>query len=365
MADNVEQTRKLTASPARSARLRLDTFNGNILRLLIAVIAIFAVMSLARPDVFFRLQNIQSMAFQMSEIGVLAIAIAVTMLTGGIDLSIVSTANLAGIIAGLVLTAAIPDDPTGGQVALGMALAIGAALAVGFGAGMFNGLIIAWFEMAPILATLGTMLIYKGIGTAITKGTTVFGVVQSQFIGNGKVLGIPFPLIILLVVAVLVSLYLRRTRVGLRTYMLGTNPIAARYSGINNRAVLMKTYILSGLLAAVAGIIILGRTNAANVDFGAPYVLLSILVAVLGDVDPYGGSGTILGVLLALIGVQFLSTGVNMLLFRSSGANFFKEFSWGALLLLVLVVNYFSHHRQMRPTESAAEPAEPGVQSPA
>lgn len=363
MADKMEHTQNVVAAPAR--RLRLDNVNGNLLRLLVAVVAIFAIMSIARPETFLTVQNIQSMAFQTSEIGVLAIAIAVTMLTGGIDLSIVSTANLAGIIAGLVLTAAIPDDPTGGQVALGMTLAIGAALGVGLVAGAFNGLIIGWFDMAPILATLGTMLIYKGIGTAITKGSTVFGVTQSQFIGNGKVLGVPFPLIILLVVAVLVSLYLRRTRVGMRIYMLGTNPTAARYSGINNRAVLMNTYIISGLLAAIAGIIILGRTNAANVDFGAPYVLLSILVAVLGDVDPYGGSGTILGVMLALIGVQFLSTGVNMLLFRSSGANFFKEFSWGALLLIVLVVNYFSHQRQMRPAASSAEPAEPGTQSPA
>jgi len=131
-------------------------------------------------------------------------------------------------------------------------------------------------------------------------------------------------------------------------YLIGSNPTAARFSGINNRRVLLISYVIAGVLASIAGIVILGRTNAANVDFGAPYVLLSILIAVLGDVDPYGGSGTILGVLIALVGVQFLSTGVNMLLFRSSGANFFKEFTWGALLLVVLVVNYYSRHRQAR-----------------
>jgi len=332
--------------------------NGNIVRLLLAVIIIFVAMSLLRPDAFLKVRNMQSMAFQASEIGVLAIAIMVTMLSGGIDLSIVSTANLSGIVAGLILGAMVTPDSAPGQVALGMAVAIGAALLVGFACGAFNGLTVAVLGFPPILATLGTLLAYKGLGTAITKGTTIFGVAQSQFIGNGLIgKTVPVPLIILIVVALIMAVILGKTRFGLRLYMLGTNPTAARFSGINNRRVLWTSYVMSGVLAAIAGIIILGRTNAANVDFGGPYVLLSILIAVLGDVDPYGGSGSVWGVLLALVGVQFLSTGVNMLLFQSSGANFFKEFSWGALLLIVLLVNYYSHRAQQRRLMPVAETA--------
>ncbi|MGD2049331.1 MAG: ABC transporter permease, partial [Chloroflexota bacterium] len=188
----------------------------------------------------------------------------------------------------------------------------------------------------------------KGIGTGISKGSTIFGIQESQFIGNGTLLSIPFPLIVLFVIAIVVTIILRRTRYGLRLYMLGTNPTASRFSGINNRQILMRTYIISGVLASIAGIIILGRTNGANVDFGASYILLSILIAVLGGVDPYGGSGTVIGVMFALVALQFLSTGLNMLLFRSSGANFFKEFAWGALLIIVLLVNFFSHRRKER-----------------
>jgi simple sugar transport system permease protein len=321
---------------------------GNIVRLALTVIVIFVLLGIAKPEDFLTLRNMKSMALQASEIGVLAIAITLAMLSGGIDLSVVSTANLAGIIAGLVLGALVPPESAAGTVAGGMVSALAAALAVGLACGVFNGFLIAVLELPPILATLGTLLIYKGIGTGITRGTTIFGIDQSQFIGNGELVGIPVPLIILAVVAVVIAIVLNRTRFGLRLYMLGTNPVASRFSGIDNRRVLITTYIVSGVLASVAGIIILGRTNAANVDFGGPYVLMAILVAVLGDVDPYGGSGRVLGVILALVALQFLSTGFNMLLFRSSGANFFKEFAWGGLLLLVLLLNWYSRLREQQ-----------------
>ncbi len=355
MADQTTSKTNMLAPDGLRAFLRGGA-NGNVVRLLVAVIVILVALSLLRPDTFLKVRNMQSMAFQSSEIGVLAIAIMITMLSGGIDLSIVSTANLSGIVAGLVLSAMIPADATGGQVALGLAAGIGAALMVGAICGAFNGLLVARFGFAPILATLGTLLAYKGLGTAITKGTTIFGVAQSQFIGNGLIARtVPVPLVILIGVVLIIALILGKTPFGLQLYMLGTNPTAARFSGINNRRVVWVSYVMSGMLASIAGIIILGRTNAANVDFGGPYVLLAILIAVLGNVDPYGGSGSVWGVLLALVGVQFLSTGVNMLLFQSSGANFFKEFAWGLLLLIVLVVNYFSHRAQNRGVMPAAE----------
>ncbi|UCG26320.1 MAG: ABC transporter permease [Chloroflexota bacterium] len=352
-----EQVDNLDKSLTGRIRTGIKNIDGNVMRLWIAVIVILILLGLARPDTFLTWRNMQSMAFQASEIGILSIAIMVSMLSGGIDLSIVSTANLAGILAGLILTAMVPADAGGGTVALAMTLAIVAAVFTGFLAGAFNGFLVAVMGMPPILATLGTLLMYKGIGTGISKGSTIFGIQQSQFIGNGTILSIPFPLILLVAIAIVISIILNRSRFGLRLYMLGTNPIASRFSGINNRQILMRSYVISGMLAATAGIVILGRTNGANVDFGGSYILLSILIAVLGGVNPYGGSGTVIGVMLALVALQFLSTGFNMLLFRSSGANFFKEFSWGALLIIILVVNYFSHKRRERKAalESSAE----------
>lgn len=350
MSDTISDTsvEEQTRPAERPRVIDLLTADGNVLQLFIIVILIFVGMSLLRPDRFPTFQNMRSMAFQSSEIGILTIAIAVTMLTAGIDLSINSTANLAGILAGLVLTHFVPADPTGMQVAMGVTAAIAVALGTGLIGGLFNGFLVAYIGITPILATLGTLTLYAGIATAITEGSTVFGIPAFQVIGNGTVVGIPIPLIILIAVAVVISILLNRTSFGLKVYMLGTNPTAARYSGIDNKRILLWTYIISGVLASIAGIVILGRTNSANVDFGGSYILLAILIAVLGGIDPYGGSGKVSGVVLAVIALQLLSTGLNMLLFRYSGSNFFKEFAWGALLLIVLVLNYYRQKRQAR-----------------
>ncbi len=318
---------------------------GNILRLLIIVVLLFALFSLLRPDTFPTGRNMRSMVFQASEIGILALGVALTMLTGGIDLSINSTANLTGILAGLVLTALVPEDAGAAQIAFAVVLALIVGTLTGLLCGLFNGFLVAVVEIPAILATLGTLILYEGIGTAITEGASVFGQEALNFVGSGDVLGIPVPLILLLAATALLTFVLNSTRYGFEVYLLGTNPLAARFSGINNTSVLIRTYAISGLLSALAGIVILGRTNAAAVDFGGSYVLLAVLIAVLGGIDPYGGSGRLVGVLLALIALQFLSTGLNMVLFQLSGANFFKEFAWGALLLLVLLMNYYIDKR--------------------
>jgi simple sugar transport system permease protein len=343
---NVQSSPAAPTASGLSLGQRLD---GTALRLFVIVIALFALFSLLRPDAFPTARNLQSMAFQASEIGILAIAVALTMLTGGIDLSINSTANLTAILAGLILTN-LGATPEGAPIAIILAFLI--ALIIGPLCGAFNGWLIAYVGLPPILATLGTLTLYQGIGTVITKGAAVFGIPQFQFIGNGEIIGIPFPFLIFLLIAALIGVVLNGTKYGFEVYMLGTNPVAARFSGINNRRVLMRTYIISGLLSALAGLVILGRTNAARVDFGESYILLSIMICVLGGISPSGGRGRIFGVVLALIALQFLSTGMNMALFQSSGANFFKEAAWGATLLIVLLVEYFAARgRRRKPGE--------------
>jgi simple sugar transport system permease protein len=346
---NLQRTEAPANAPARLSIGNLLPRDGAIIRLLIIVVALFVIFSLIRPDSFPTARNAQSMALQASEIGILAVAVALTMLTGGIDLSINSTANLTGILAGSILTAmAMPGAPPE-QAGLAIALAVVVSLAVGLLCGAFNGFLIAYVGIPPILATLGTLTLYQGIGTVITRGAAVFGQERLVYLGNGQLLGIiPVPLAIFLITAAVVGFVLNRTRFGFEVYLLGTNPKASRFSGINNRGVLMRTYIISGILSALAGLLILGRNNAARVDFGESYILLAIMICVLGGIDPAGGFGRIIGVVLALVALQFLSTGLNMALFEQSGANFFKEFAWGATLLLVLLLNYFSNNRRRR-----------------
>jgi simple sugar transport system permease protein len=162
------------------------------------------------------------------------------------------------------------------------------------------------------------------------------------------------PLLIFALAAIFFALLLNRTAFGLRLVLLGTNPTAARFSGINSQRVLIWTYVLSGVLAAIAGIIFLGRNNSAKSDYATSYVLQAILVAILGGVNPYGGFGRVGGVVLAVLGLQFLSTGFNMLLLTYSGSNFFKEFAWGLLLLLVMVIDALP--RRSKPTQPVDTP---------
>jgi simple sugar transport system permease protein len=331
---------------------RLVTRDGNLTRLFIIMVSIFVIMSIARPDRFPTLQNFSSMSFQLSEIGILTIAVTLAMLTGGIDLSINAVANLSAILAAIVLTRLIPAEPSSAQIYQFILLALAVSIVTGILCGLLNGLLIAHVGITPILATLGTLTLFTGFAVVITKGTAVYGVPdQFLYLGNGSYLGIPVPLIIFAILALIVEIILSRTGFGFKIYMIGSNPTASRFSGLNNRSILVRTYVLSGLLSALAGIVILARTNSSNPDYGGSYVLQAILTAVLGGISVSGGFGKVSGLILAIISLQFLSTGLNMLLFQYSGANFFKEFAWGLLLILFMVINYLSEiRRRMRVT---------------
>ncbi len=323
--------------------------DGNLVRLFIACVSVFVIMSLLRPAVFPTVENFRSMGNQFPEIGILAIAIMITMLTGGIDLSVVSVANLAGVLAALFIRNFIPSDAPPGMVAVGLVVAVVLALIVGALCGLINGLLIARVRLTPILATLGTMTLYTGVNVVITRGNAVFAEDRLTFIGNTYLLDvIAIPLVIFIGVVALFSFVLNHTSFGLKLYLVGSNERAAQFSGIDVPRTLIGAYVLSGVLAAVVAVIFLGRNNSAKWDFAPSYVLQAILVAVMAGVNPSGGFGRIAGIVLAILTLQFISTGLNMLLLVVSGGQFFKEFAWGAMLLLIMVANYLSEQRRLR-----------------
>jgi simple sugar transport system permease protein len=301
-------------------------------RLAVIAVAIFALMSVLSPDRFLSLQNMTSMAFQFPEFAILALAMTVTMLTGGIDLSVVGIANMTAIIAAMIMTR-LTGAGDGTAV---MLIALVASLALGMFAGLFNGLLVATLGLPPILATLGSGLIFTGIAIALTGGSAVMGLPPAMaWIGNSTILGIPTPLILFALLAVALSLLLTRTAFGLKVQMYGANPLAARFAAIDITGMLIRVYVLSGALAAIAGMVVMSRANSAKADYGSSYLLLAVLIAVLGGVNPYGGYGRIIGVVLAVLAMQFLSSGLNMI----GVSNFARELIWGALLIFVMIVN--------------------------
>ena len=317
---------------------------SDLVRLFVIASVILLLIGLLTSGRFFSAGSFAAMSFQFPELGVFALAITLSLITGGIDLSIVSTGNLAGILAALILTRAIPENPTTGQLAFCLTAAPAAVLVVGLLCGYANGLLIARVGITPILATLGTMQLYMGLAFVITRGPAVAGFPEPFLaLGNGTWMSIPIPLFIFAGLAAATALLLNRTRFGIQLYLMGTNETAAHYSGIRVERMLIKTYALCGLFSAVGGILMIAHSNSAKADYGSSYLLQALLVAILGGVSPRGGFGAVTGVVVAVVSLQVLSSGFSMLRF----SHFAKEFVWGAFLLLMMVLNHLSRQRRL------------------
>ncbi len=316
--------------------------NSEILVLVLVLAGALVMMLLLNGPSFFKPGNIQSMAFQMPELGVLSLAMMITMLTSGINLSIIASTNLAGIVMAIIMTSLAPQ----GGSALGVVLlAILAGMLVAALIGLINGWLIAYLDISPILATLGMMILVSGVAIVLTKGYVISGFPKEMiFIGNGMIFGVPVPLLIFLACAGLMMLVLEGMPLGMRIYLYGSNPIATFYSGVNNKAVLMRVYLISGLMTSVAAMIMISRFNSAKADYGESYLLLTILASVLGGVNAAGGFGRVSGVVVALVILQVIASGLNL-----GGVSAFLTVAlWGAVLIFVMVIKFLLERRAAR-----------------
>lgn len=313
--------------------------------LLIALFIGLAVFFALMEDRFLTVRSVKSMGFQIAEIGLLTIAMMLTILVGGINLSIVAVSNLSAVIAGLFIVNMIPANATNSETILFLGIALLIALLVGVICGIINGFLVGYIGVNAILATLATMSLFSGISTGITGGETVTGFPeQLAFIGNETLFGIPIPFVILILLAILAHIFLSKTPLGFKALMLGSNPIASSFSGVDNKALILKVHVMSALFASVAGILIMSRTMSAAYEYGSSYLLLTILITVLGGIVP--GFGRVIDILIAILTIQILSTGFHMVLRGWQGSAFFKDFSYGVLLILVLIIRYATQRRQ-------------------
>lgn len=310
--------------------------NSELVILGLMLAAAFLLMWMLSPREFLQIGNFQSMAFQLPELGLLSTAMMITMLTGGINLSIIASANLSGIVTAIVLTRFVSPDAASAVSGVTIFLAICAGLGTSLLIGLANGLLIAVVEVSPILATLGMMTLVNGLTIVFTKGYVIAGFPDFiRFIGNGLVLGIPMPIIIFVASLAAISLVLNRTALGFNIYMIGSNATASRFSGVNNRAVLIRTYLISGLYSGIASLIMISRFNSVATGYGSSYLLITILASVLGGTSTVGGFGRITGLFLSLAILQIVSSGLNLL--RVSA--FLTIAIWGFILILVMAVN--------------------------
>jgi len=320
-------------------------------RMVVALLLAIALFTVLNPRVFLSPINLQNIAVAAPEIGIIAIAMMLVMLTGGIDLSLVAIANFSAITISTLHTAIAANDPDLANN-LGIVIVL-AGIAVGMLGGAFNGFLVSVVGITPILATLATMQIYNGMAIVWTGGSTLYGApAVLGAIGQAAVANIPVLFVIFIITAVLVAVLVNRTALGRMIQLEGANPIAARYSAIPRRMVLMKTYTVGGLIAGLAGVLFLARNPTASADYGSSYVLLVIVIAVLGGTNPTGGFASVFGVVLATLTLQVVSSGFTAI--RLSSYEY--AIAQGVILIAVMIFDAVSSRRTKRPKKTNRAP---------
>jgi len=318
-------------APRPPSALRRWLPGGAVPTLSLVLLALLGVFALVLGDRIVGVGALQSMAFQLPELGILSLAMMVALLSGGLNLSIIATANLCALTMAWVLTRYVPGAH-GAMWGVWQLIAVLAGVAVATLVGLVNGFVIAYLGVSPILATLGTMTMCKGLSIGMTRGNVISGFPEPiVFLGNGTVAGVPVALVIFLALCVPMAVLLNKSPFGHKIYMIGSSEKATRYSGVDTRRILLGVYLLSSLLAVVAALVMMARFNSANAAYGESYLLVTILAAVLGGVNPFGGAGKVGGLLMALILLQMISSAFNLLDFSP----FLTVAIWGALIIVV------------------------------
>ncbi|WP_410013850.1 ABC transporter permease [Sodalis sp. C49] len=301
--------------------------------LYVVLAAVFMVMYALNGDKFLSLQNFSSMAYQLPIVGFLSLGMMISMLSGGINLSIIATTNLNGIVIALFLQSVSVNGmklASGEMVALAIFLGLLACILVG----VVNGLLIALLKIPDILVTLGTMTLISGLNVVFTKGYTITGFPPALVnIGNGQSFGVPNSLYLFAAAAIVASVILNKTRFGFNLYMMGSNPVAARFSNVNTVKVTVIQYVLSSCFAALTALVMIGQLNSVKASYADSYLLVAVLAAFLGKVSPFGGFGRVSGVVLAVIILQLISSGLNLLRLDP----FMITATWGGIIIVIVV----------------------------
>ena len=300
--------------------------------ILVVLVVIALIVLSNQSDKFFTVDNILNQGRLMTEVGLIAIIMTFVIVTGGIDLSVGSILGLVAILLGVFWK----------NLGLPLPVAIGLGLLVGTLAGAVNGLIITRFRVPPLIATLATLALYRGIAEGISQARSVRGYPDWFFVlGQGQVLGVPTQLWILGLVALLAAIVLTYTTWGRATYAIGSNEMAARFSGLKVDMTKLAIYSASGFAAGLAAVIFVSRVSTTRSDMGTGLELDAITAVVMGGTSIFGGRGTIIGTLLGLILIQTLKNGLSLAGIKSDGT---IVLIGAALILTILLTNIFQRN---------------------
>ncbi|MGQ9615451.1 MAG: ABC transporter permease [Spirochaetota bacterium] len=289
---------------------------------LVVIVAAFAILS---RD-FYSIYNISTMLTNIAFSGIVAGTLTVVMVMGGLDISIGGNIALTSCLVAYLYN--IENPPATGLIIL-IALMLGAAI------GGFNGLVITRVNLNPIITTLGTMAITRGMGYVLTKSRSIL-IMENVvgFIGRGSIAFIPFPLILFILIFAILSIVMDRSKYGRKIYCIGANQEAAKLSGINVRRVKFIAYLVSGIAASLSGLILTGQSAVGMPQHATGSELDVITAVLLGGTSLAGGKGNILGTLAGVLILGVLYNGFTMIGFRYVHIRVFQ----GAILILVVAL---------------------------
>jgi len=296
------------------------------------LLGIGIIFALGSED-FLVSNNLLNIALQTSIIAIVAIGMTFTILTAGIDLSVGSVMALCGALAaGLAV-----------KSGLGTFAGISLALLAGMVIGAVNGLLIVRGGMPPFVATLAMMAVARGLTLVYTDGRPIAGIDEAFiWLGNGKILGIPAPIIIMIAIAVIAAVVLRYTRFGVYVYATGGNEETTRLAGISPQLIKLSVYIISGFTAALGGILLTARLWSAQPNAATGWELDAIAAPVLGGTSLFGGVGGIGGTVAGAFIIGILSNGLNLMGISS----YYQQVIKGVVFILAVVLDLFTKRKK-------------------
>ena len=302
--------------------------------ILFSVVIVALVILSIQAEQFATIDNLLNQGRFLTEVSLVALIMTFVIVTGGIDLSVGSILGLSAIVLGVAWK----------KLGLPLPLAILVALSVGTLAGLFNGIIITRFKVPPLIATLATLALYRGLAEGISQARSIRGYPEWFFIlGQGEFFGIPTQLWIVAFFTLLTGFILTYTTWGRATYAIGANETAARFSGIAVDKTKLFIYAASGFAASLAAIIFVSRVSTTRSDMGMGLELDAITAVVLGGTSIFGGKGTIVGTFFGLILIQILKNGLSLAGVKSDGT----YIAIGLVLILTLLIsNLFNRNSE-------------------
>jgi ribose/xylose/arabinose/galactoside ABC-type transport system permease subunit len=304
------------------------TFN---FALLVILLALFTAISCIN-SVFLSFDYLVGVMLRnIVEIGMMALAVTLIVITGGIDLSVGSIMVLSAMIGGIAAAHG------------GSALGVAAALLVGIACGLFNGFLIAKIKISPLVTTLATMYLYMGLARSISKGDSVYSYSASRWLGTTELALVPIQIFFYLILAFLFWFLLAKTTLGRKIFAIGLNEHATNYCGVNTSGIKMVIYVLSGLICAFAGLIWLGRFTSVKYDAGTSLGLKVVTVIVLGGTSIMGGIGDMKGTILATLIIAVLNSGLTVLNIPIAAQTIVH-----GSILVVSLVSYFVINNRVR-----------------